>query len=102
MTDSAPGYNRFQDAVRAIVPGLLQIFGLIGFAVTFAFWLIANRQEPELMGICVVVATGGFLYQSVLERLGLQAPPQPPVQPPAVPPAPPPPAPSPWGQGTNS
>jgi hypothetical protein len=66
-------------AIRELVPALVQVVGLLIFILTAVAWLGFGRAEPELMGIGITTACGGWLAQSIQERLA--PPPRPPEHP---------------------
>jgi hypothetical protein len=55
--------------IRELVPALVQVFGLVIFLATAVAWLGFGRAEPELMGIGITTACGGWLGQAIQERL---------------------------------
>jgi hypothetical protein len=93
---STPADLRLQMISRAI-PVLSQIAGLLGFVAAEVIWLAFDRPEPEFMGMCMIVAAGGYIGQGVValrQEPPSPAPPTPPIHPPVslqvgLPPGPP-------------
>lgn len=90
MTRKPLDVKPWAQAIRDLVPALVQVVGLVIFVGTAIAWLGFGRAEPELMGIGITTACGGWLAQSISDRLG--PPPPPPMhpvadQPHAAPPA---------------
>lgn len=44
---------------------LLQLAALAGFVCCLILWLLGVRQEKELMGICVAIASGAYIKRGI-------------------------------------